>query len=119
MLIYSSGTLTYEPRLHYFRIILEKCYWIAKNQKVRPYLYFILGKYIKLTQNNFNTYSLQNLINLSTTKNRMFLNSILTDGYTCRVSFGRKVVKNELDDIELTLEDFDAYEVDQYFRPGV
>lgn len=51
-------------------------------------------------------------------KGRMFLNSFYTDGYTCRVSFCRK--KNTgsyLNNVTLTLNDFNTEEVEQFFRP--
>ncbi|KAI8330334.1 hypothetical protein BC941DRAFT_475669 [Chlamydoabsidia padenii] len=44
------------------------------------------------------------------------MNSVYTDGHTCRVLFARKVVINPLDAVELTLDDFTEEEVDQTFR---
>lgn len=51
-------------------------------------------------------------------KGRMFLNSFYTDGYTCRVSFCRKkTLVLSLDNVTLTLNDFNSEEVKQFFRP--
>ncbi|KAI8077386.1 uncharacterized protein B0P05DRAFT_130077 [Gilbertella persicaria] len=48
----------------------------------------------------------------------MFLNSIYTDGYTCRVSFCRKVHSiSPNDKVSLKVDDFTSEEVDRYFRP--
>lgn len=49
---------------------------------------------------------------------KMFLNSIYTDGYTCRVLFCRKVLSSLAErQVSLELEDFTTEEVKQYFRP--
>ncbi|KAG2209788.1 hypothetical protein INT47_001936 [Mucor saturninus] len=51
-------------------------------------------------------------------KGRMFLNSFYTDGYTCRVSFCRKKKPvSSLENVTLTLNNFNSEEVQQYFRP--
>lgn len=48
----------------------------------------------------------------------MFLNSMYTDGYTCRISFCRKVnPASPYDKVSLDMGDFNTEEVDQYFRP--
>ncbi|KAI7900004.1 uncharacterized protein BX663DRAFT_440268 [Cokeromyces recurvatus] len=48
----------------------------------------------------------------------MFLNSMYTDGYTCRVSFCRKVHPiSPNDKVFLEVDDFTSEEVDLYFRP--
>ncbi|KAI7898584.1 uncharacterized protein BX663DRAFT_524676 [Cokeromyces recurvatus] len=48
----------------------------------------------------------------------MFLNSIYTDGYTCRISFPRRVpeVLDE-DKVILEMADFNTDEVEEFFRP--
>lgn len=54
--------------------------------------------------------------NLPQTKAKMFMNSMYTDGYTCRLLFARRVENNPLDAIELDISDFDLDEVDDHFR---
>lgn len=56
------------------------------------------------------------LINLPEQKGKMFLNSLYTDGYTCRVSFARRVETDNLDGVRLTLDDFNFDEVTDHFR---
>lgn len=51
-------------------------------------------------------------------KGKMFINSLYTDGYTCRVSFCRKrYVESPVNETSLELHDFNNDEVDRYFRP--
>ena len=48
----------------------------------------------------------------------MFLNSIYTDGYTCRISFARSVPETlEEDKVNLEIADFNADEIENFFRP--
>ncbi|KAI8085967.1 uncharacterized protein B0P05DRAFT_570147 [Gilbertella persicaria] len=51
-------------------------------------------------------------------KGKMFLNSLYTDGYNCRVNFARNIpqVPNE-DKIVLELSDFNQGEIDEHFNP--
>lgn len=47
----------------------------------------------------------------------MFLNSLYTDGYTCRVSFARRAQRQEgRDAITLNLGDFTQEEINRHFR---
>lgn len=65
-----------------------------------------------------NSYSLEEIENLPNTKGRMFLNSMYTDGYTCRVSFCRKTIPTSpVSQTSLELEDFNNEEIKRYFRP--
>lgn len=58
------------------------------------------------------------MINLPAQKGKMFLNSIYTDGYTCRVSFCKRIHEaSPMNQISLELDDFTHEEVDRYFRP--
>lgn len=48
----------------------------------------------------------------------MFLNSIYTDGYTCRISFARNVPeKLDQDRVNLEISDFNEDKVNNFFRP--
>ena len=48
----------------------------------------------------------------------MFLNSVYTDGYTCRTSFSRKAQPiSPYNKVSLEVDDFNSEEIDQYFRP--
>lgn len=62
--------------------------------------------------------SLQELQELPVRKGRMFLNSIYTDGHTCRVSFARNAQHevHEESRINLELNDFTKTEIDDHFR---
>ena len=65
------------------------------------------------TENSF-----EQLLNLPQTKGRMFLNSIYTDGITCRVSFARNNPRREdRETVTLNVGDFSQREISQYFRP--
>ncbi|GAA5809667.1 hypothetical protein MFLAVUS_003079 [Mucor flavus] len=49
---------------------------------------------------------------------KMFLNGLYTDGYTCRVLFCRKLLPSLAEHrVSLELDDFTTEEVEQYFRP--
>ncbi|KAG2191036.1 hypothetical protein INT47_006012 [Mucor saturninus] len=48
----------------------------------------------------------------------MFINSLYTDGYTCRISFCRKrYAESPVNETALELQDFNSEEIDRYFRP--
>lgn len=48
----------------------------------------------------------------------MFLNSMYTDGYTCRLSFCKEIhAASPVNQTSLELRDFTSEEVDRYFRP--
>ncbi|KAI8073790.1 hypothetical protein BDF21DRAFT_475198, partial [Thamnidium elegans] len=62
--------------------------------------------------------NLTKLQELPRQKRRMFLNSIYTDGYTCRISFARSVPETlEEDKVNLEIADFNADEIENFFRP--
>ncbi|KAI7901644.1 uncharacterized protein BX663DRAFT_543989 [Cokeromyces recurvatus] len=48
--------------------------------------------------------------------NRLFLNSVYTDEYTCRVSFCRKTSEPS-ESASLQLDNFNQEEINKYFRP--
>lgn len=55
---------------------------------------------------------------LQNLQQKMFLNDLYTDGYTCRILFCRKVLPSLAEhNASLELNDFTAEEVEQYFRP--
>lgn len=55
---------------------------------------------------------------LQNLQQKMFLNDLYTDGYTCRILFCRKVLPSLAEhNVSLELNDFTAEEVEQYFRP--
>lgn len=63
-------------------------------------------------------YSPEDIKNLPVHKGKMFLNSMYTDGYTCRLSFARKILPaSPLSRISLELHDLTSEEVNTYFRP--
>ncbi|KAI9246569.1 hypothetical protein EDC94DRAFT_627181 [Helicostylum pulchrum] len=47
--------------------------------------------------------------------NKIVINEVKTDGYTCRFTFARRRTKNPT--VKLELEDFTQDEIDLYFRP--
>ena len=58
--------------------------------------------------------------NLPEQKGKIFLNSMYTDGYTCRISFCKKKTihaTSPVNQTALELYDFTSEEVDRYFRP--
>ncbi|KAI7891472.1 uncharacterized protein EV154DRAFT_442882 [Mucor mucedo] len=56
--------------------------------------------------------------NFAQRKGRMFINSLYTDGYTCRISFCRKAyAESPVNETALELQDFNSEEIDRYFRP--
>ena len=59
-------------------------------------------------------YSLEGLTTLHQTKQQMFRNLVLTDGYTCVVNFSRA---RRPADVDLELQDFNAEEIGRHFRP--
>ncbi|KAG2208537.1 hypothetical protein INT47_010233 [Mucor saturninus] len=60
----------------------------------------------------------ENLQALPEQKERMFLNGLYTDGYTCRVLFARKVLPSPPEEkIRLELDDLSSEEVNKHFRP--
>ncbi|KAI7903781.1 uncharacterized protein BX663DRAFT_505200 [Cokeromyces recurvatus] len=62
-------------------------------------------------------YSCEKLQALPEQKEKMFLNGLYTDGYTCRVLFARKVLPSSPEyNICLELNDFTNEEVDKHFR---
>ncbi|KAI8072094.1 hypothetical protein BDF21DRAFT_424859 [Thamnidium elegans] len=62
--------------------------------------------------------NLTKLQELPRQKRRMFLNSIYTDGYTCRISFARSVPETlEEDKVNHEIADFNADEIENFFRP--
>ncbi|KAI8080605.1 hypothetical protein BDF21DRAFT_419346 [Thamnidium elegans] len=61
--------------------------------------------------------NLTKLQELPRQKRRMFLNSIYTDGYTCRISFARSVPETlEEDKVNLEIADLNADEIENFFR---
>jgi hypothetical protein len=64
------------------------------------------------------TIFLCSLENLQNSPQRMFLNGLYTDGYTCRVLFCKKVsTLSDEQKIELELGDLSTEEVEKHFRP--
>ncbi|RCH95916.1 Insulinase (Peptidase M16), partial [Rhizopus azygosporus] len=59
---------------------------------------------------------IQDLTALASEEGRMFLNSIYTDGYTCRVSFAKHKDENPFGAVKLQLHDFNNEEIDDHFR---
>lgn len=46
------------------------------------------------------------------------MNSMYTDGFTCRVMFSRRrVPENALNNVKLEITDFNTKEIEEYFRP--
>ncbi|GAA5805804.1 hypothetical protein HPULCUR_011330 [Helicostylum pulchrum] len=64
---------------------------------------------------NLKIRSAQDLSTLPDRMNKIVINEVKTDGYTCRFTFARRRTKNPT--VKLELEDFTQDEIDLYFRP--
>ncbi|RCH84173.1 hypothetical protein CU097_006069, partial [Rhizopus azygosporus] len=61
-------------------------------------------------------FRIQELAALANEEGRMFLNSIYTAGYTCRVSFAKRKNENRLEAVKFQLHDLNNEEIDNHFR---
>ncbi|KAI9354213.1 hypothetical protein BD770DRAFT_474147 [Pilaira anomala] len=69
---------------------------------------------------NLKIRSAQDLSNLHEKSNKVFINEVKTDGYTCRFTFvqaRRRTLTATATTTKLELQDFTKAEIDQYFRP--
>ncbi|GAA5807494.1 hypothetical protein MFLAVUS_000857 [Mucor flavus] len=83
-----------------------------------PNLQAFLNNIIQPVRNRLKIRSLAELQELPRQKGRMFLNSIYTDGYTCRIYFARRVPKVlDEDEVNLEMADFNTDGVEAFFRP--